>query len=323
MQTHYAQSNGQTAMDWSERSSAERLATRLGWFSIGLGLTEVVAPGSIARLIGVRDEEETCSLLRCYGLREIASGVGILKQPRSAGWVWSRVAGDLLDLASLGSAMNQNGVNRGRIGTATAAVLGVTALDVLCAQRLSQEKEDLPHERQREVARDAKRQNNRVTKVITVNRSPDEVYRFWHDFANLPSFMRHLESVQVTGDRTSHWKAKGPAGSSIEWDAEITADQPNSLISWRSVGSADVDNSGSVRFEPATGGRGTFLRVELQYAPPGGAIAANMAKLFGEEPGQQVADDLRLFKQIMETGEVVKSDASIHRGMHPAQPSSR
>ncbi len=159
-----------------------------------------------------------------------------------------------------------------------------------------------------------------IVQTILINRSPEDVYRTFRDFENFPNFMSHVESVQVQGDRRSHWIAKAPAGRSVEWDAEITDDQPNRLIAWRSLENADVYNSGQVRFDPGPGGRGTMLRVELQYAPPGGTAGAWIAKLFGEEPSQQLYDDLRRFKQIIETGEVLKSDASIHSGMHAAQP---
>jgi uncharacterized membrane protein len=124
----------------------------------------------------------------------------------------------------------------------------------------------------------------------------------------------------VRGDRRSHWVAKGPARKRVEWDAEITADRPNELISWRSVEGADVENAGTVRFQPAPGGRGTEIVLELEYVPPGGLFGVTLAKLLGEEPAQKVAGDLRRFKQVMETGEVLHSDASIHRGPHPARP---
>ncbi|MBV8865930.1 MAG: SRPBCC family protein, partial [Acidobacteriaceae bacterium] len=154
------------------------------------------------------------------------------------------------------------------------------------------------------------------------DRSAEELYRFWRDFNNLPTFMAHLASVQVTGDKQSHWVANGPGGKQVEWDAEIIDDQPNKYIAWRSLPGSDVDNSGSVSFERAPGGRGTLVKVQINYDPPGGALAAKVAKLFREEPGQKVQDDLRHFKQVMETGEVVKSDASIHRGMHAGQPAA-
>jgi uncharacterized membrane protein len=151
----------------------------------------------------------------------------------------------------------------------------------------------------------------------------EEVYGFWRDFANLPRFMRHLESVQVHDDGRSHWVAKAPAGRTVEWDAETTEDRPNELIAWRSLPGADVRNSGSVAFAPAPGGRGTEVRVTLEYDPPLGKLGSKIAMLFREEPGQQVYDDLRHFKQVMETGEIVFSDATKRRGPHPAQPDDK
>jgi uncharacterized membrane protein len=159
-----------------------------------------------------------------------------------------------------------------------------------------------------------------VREAVTVLRPLDEVYNFWLDFENLPRFMSHLESVRVTGNGRSHWKSKGPAGSHVEWDAEVVDAVPNEMISWRSVENADIANSGSVTFVEAPGDRGTEVHVSLSYDPPGGGVGKMVAKLFGEEPGQQVRSDLKRFKQVMETGEVVHSDSSIHKGMHPAQP---
>jgi len=162
-----------------------------------------------------------------------------------------------------------------------------------------------------------------VKKVVTINRSPEELYNFWHNFENLPRFMRHLEAVQVTGPGQSHWKTKGPAGQMVEWDAEIIEDRPNELIAWRSLEGATVPNSGMVRFTRATGGRGTWVQVALEYDPPGGPAGALVAKLFGEEPEKQVYDDLHAFKQVMELGEIVLSDATIestHLVQRPGQP---
>jgi uncharacterized membrane protein len=143
----------------------------------------------------------------------------------------------------------------------------------------------------------------KVEKSVTINKSPEELYRFWRNFENLPRFMNHLESVKTTEGGRSHWVAKAPAGSTVEWDAEVYNEKENELIAWRSLEGADVDNAGSVRFEPATGGRGTTVRVTLKYDPPGGKLGSIVAKLFGEEPSQQIEEDLRRFKQVMETGE--------------------
>ncbi len=144
----------------------------------------------------------------------------------------------------------------------------------------------------------------KVEKTLTINRSPEELYRFWRNFEHLPQFMDHLQSVQVVDDRRSHWVAKAPAGTSVEWDAEIVDERPNEFIAWRSTGNPDVENAGSVHFKSAPGGRGTEVKVTLEYSPPGGVIGMGIAKLFGEEPSQQVDGDLRRFKNLMEAGEV-------------------
>ncbi len=159
-------------------------------------------------------------------------------------------------------------------------------------------------------------QSIKVEKTVTINSSPEELYRFWHDFENLPRFMKHLKFVKVydemrdaSGRLTrSHWIANAPLGNSVEWDAEIINDQENRLIAWASVEGADIDNSGFVRFQPAPAGRGTEVKVVIEYNPPGGAVGAAVAKLFGEEPEQQIGDDLRRFKQIMEAGEIATTE---------------
>lgn len=306
----------------AEAGKADRLANALGWFSIGLGLAQIAAPRSVARLIGVKDDDKTTTLMRTIGVRELASGIGILNQPRAPGWAWSRVAGDVMDLALLGSALNASDNNRGRTVAAGAAVLGVTALDVLYGQQVKRQKsEEAMADERGTTARDGDRE---VTQSITINRPPDEVYGFWRRLDNLPHFMRHLESVEVIDDQRSHWRAKGPADKTVEWDAVITQDRPNELIAWQAEGKADVYNEGTVRFRPAPGGRGTEVVVDLRYDPPGGAAGVAVAKLLHREPGQQVYDDLRRLKQVLEIGEVVVSDATAYAGTpHPAQPDVR
>jgi len=149
----------------------------------------------------------------------------------------------------------------------------------------------------------------RVEKTVTIqNKSPEELYRFWHNFENLPTFMKHLKSVTVLSDTRSHWVANAPLGNSVEWDAEIITDQENQLITWASVDGADVDNSGFVRFKSAPSDRGTEVKVVIEYSPPGGVLTAALAKVFGEEPEQQIGDDLRRFKMLMETGEIATTE---------------
>jgi uncharacterized membrane protein len=296
-----------------------RVARGLGWFSIGLGLAECAAPRHIARLIGVDDDETNRNTLFACGVREIASGLGILLSHRPVVPAWARVGGDVMDLALLGRALRSDDSERGRVAVATAAVLAVTVLDVLTARSLASEAE--ADETGELKDRASGGGGVHVKEQITIGHPREEVYRFWRDFQNLPLFMEHLQSVRVIDDQHSRWTARAPAGTSVEWEAEITEDRPNEHISWRSVADADVPNTGTVRFAPAPGGRGTEIHVELRYDPPGGKLAALVAKLFGEEPAQQVNSDLRRLKQVLETGEVVHSDASIHRGTHPAQPS--
>jgi uncharacterized membrane protein len=200
------------------------------------------------------------------------------------------------------------------------AVAGVAALDVLCAQQLG-ERPGRSTGRAFAARPQAPSESRaiRVRKTITVDRPAEELYRFWRKLENLPRFMRHLESVQEIDERRSHWEARAPLGRTVEWDAEITEDRPNERLAWRSLEDADVPNDGWVAFERASGGRGTVVKVELRYDPPGGAIGATLLRLFGEEPGQQVEDDLRAFKQVMETGEVMQSESSV-KGGGPAQP---
>ena len=143
--------------------------------------------------------------------------------------------------------------------------------------------------------------------AITINAPAEDLYRRWRDFEHLPTFMDHLKSVTTTGEGRSHWVAKAPAGTSVEWDAEIVEDVPDRRIAWRSLEGSTVENSGFVRFEPAPGDQGTEVYIEIDYRPPGGALGTVVAKLFGEEPNRQIGDDLRRFKQIVETGEIAVS----------------
>jgi uncharacterized membrane protein len=294
-------------------TGGESLADFLGVFSIGLGLAQVLAPETMSKICGIEDAEGNRGVMRALGAREISHGIAILSKQQPEKAVWSRVAGDALDLALLGKVMANPDNHRGRTLFATANVLAVTALDVMAARQLSRQPKTIANA-------GADSGIIRTKRSITVNRPVEEVYAFWHDFQNFPQFMRHLESVTMTGERRSHWVAKAPAGQTVEWDADTLEDRPNELISWRSTEGSGIYNAGSVRFMAAPGGRGTEVRVDLTYDPPFGKLGSKVAMLFREEPGQQVMDDLRHFKQVMETGEIVFSDATKQRGPHPAQP---
>ncbi len=147
----------------------------------------------------------------------------------------------------------------------------------------------------------------RVERTVTILRSPEELYARWRDLAHLPELMAHLESVTPIDDKRSRWVARGPGGTRVAWEAEITADEPGRLIAWRSVDGADIENAGSVRFTEAPGGRGTEVKVLLSYELPAGRLGEAAVSWLGESGDQEVREDLRRFKQQMETGEIANA----------------
>ncbi|HEY9510882.1 MAG TPA: SRPBCC family protein [Verrucomicrobiae bacterium] len=274
------------------RNSEDELARALGWFSIGLGLAELLVPRKLGRSIGVGEHP---TLMRLLGVREITSGVGILTGQKPSGWLWSRLGGDIMDLALLGAALTSENSRPTRVALASAAVAGVTAFDFKTSRAISRN----PGVNLRAI---------HYTRTITIDRSPEDLFQFWRNFENLPEFMTHLKSVQVLNDKRSHWIARGPMGKSVEWEAEIVNEHPNELIAWQSCVGADIQHAGSVRFQRATGGRGTVVKVEIKYDAPAGVLGATVGKLFLENPEQQIAVELGRFKQLMETGEIARTE---------------
>jgi uncharacterized membrane protein len=281
-------------IEWQEANASRfapddrQLGQILGLFSIGLGLAELLAPRAVGRAVGVGDHP---AIMRMVGVREIVTGLGLLSERAPGTWAWARVAGDAMDLALLGAATSSPDADPRRIAAATAGVLGVTALDVYSGQRLR-------------ATQSSEAPAISVRQTITINAAPAELYGFWKNVENLPLFMEHLESVSKVNERVSHWVAKAPAGACVEWDAEIIDDQPERRLGWRTLPDSQVTHEGMVSFEPAIGGRGTVVRVEMLYVPPAGKVGVWIARLFGEEPALQVGDDLRQLKQLLETGEV-------------------
>lgn len=305
----YLESSDYTLEEPVHDRALERRAVGLGWFSIGLGLADLLAPRQVARLIGADEEDPTTrAVVMGVGVRELACGLGLLSQSRPAFWAWARVAGDVMDMALLSHVWSTNPVSREQMLGAGGTVLGAAVADAQTALQLSRSEVD------------PLAGGVFVRQAITVQKTPDEAYAFYRKLENLPTFMWHLESVVEHGDH-SRWRAKGPLGTKIEWEAEVVEDTPGELLAWRSLPGADVSNRGRVTFRRAPGGHGTEICVALSYDPPAGAIGTSVAKLFGSEPSQQVSADLRRLKQVLETGEVLHSDSSIHRGMHPARPS--
>jgi len=146
-----------------------------------------------------------------------------------------------------------------------------------------------------------------VGRTVSINRPRQELYQFWREFRNLPLFMENIESVVMLDDGRSHWTVRGPAGSDLEWDSEITEDVPGELIAWRSIDGGSVEHSGRVEFRDSSNGRGTVVTVTVAYDPPGGALGKAFAKVFRREPKIQARQELRRFKQLMETGEIPTS----------------
>lgn len=273
------------------KSREERLALVLGWFSIGLGLAQVIAPRALCRAIGV---PESPGIMRVFGLREIASGIGLLGTQRNrSAWLQGRVAGDAMDGVALAVAATRPGARGARILGAGAAVAGVAALDLYAARQY--------RERERRGATDVPA---RVEHAIAINRSPAECYRYWRTVENLPRFMTSLKSVQALDARRSHWVATGPADLPVEWESEIVAEEPDRFIAWATLPGADMPHAGLVQFEAAPGDRGTLVRVRMEYGFPGRHLGSAFARLFGVEPAQRMKEDMRRFKQLLETGEI-------------------
>jgi uncharacterized membrane protein len=295
------------------------LGNALGWASVGLGVPLAIAPERTLEAIGIEPDARSRAIALGVGAQEFGAAAGILaiERPRPVVSLWSRVAGDLTHLALLGLAWQNNRQSAPRLGGAIAFVAGCAVIDTFAAVRFSRQPE-----RQMKEAAPA----TQVKAAVTVRAPRDTVYAYWQDFENFPEFMFHIESVESTGDR-SHWKAKGPAGKTVEWDAEITEQRVGELIAWRSLEGADVENSGTVQFTDAPGGRGTEIRLEMHAKAPGGKAGELVARLFGEDPEMQAKDDLRRFKQVLETGEVVRSDGTVEgqntprlMKQRPAQP---
>jgi uncharacterized membrane protein len=295
-------------MAHERRSSNEQLAITLGWFSVGLGMAQLIAPGAVAQAVGLPQNSSSKRVLQAMGLRELATGLTVLARPGAPAPLWARVAGDALDLSILGKAAADPEAQRARLALATAAVLGMSALDALSARRASRAETRY------------QRRPIEAAAAVTIGRPIDEVYEFWEDIEIFPRLMRNLESVVDLGGGRSHWRVAGPAGIPVEWDAEIVADLENRQISWRSLPGSGIDNRGSVRFAHAPGTRGTEVHVQIRYWPPAGELGHAAAWLFGRTPRQQLREGLRRIKQLLEVGEISMSDGP---GLaRPARPTS-
>ncbi|HTT05962.1 MAG TPA: SRPBCC family protein [Steroidobacteraceae bacterium] len=276
---------------------AVRLARALGWFSIGLGAAELVVPRALGRVVGIQRP----GTMRALGLRELAAGAAILTRPREPAFLWSRVAGDALDLALLGAAFGARDARRGRLTAALGTVAAVTAVDVVASRRLSA------------ASLDRQAAPVEISLSVAVDRGAEELYRFWRNLANLPRFMssvrevRPLDGLAPEQARRWHWVGLAPVGS-LEWESEITDERPGELIAWRSSSVTPLAFEGTVHFAAAPNGEGTLVRLRMRYAGGGGAATAAVARMLRQLPRQQMKAELRRFKQLIETGEIATID---------------
>ncbi|MCI0348512.1 MAG: SRPBCC family protein [Acidobacteriales bacterium] len=165
---------------------------------------------------------------------------------------------------------------------------------------------------------------------FAINCTPEEAYRFWHNFENLPLFMRHLESVKIVDNKRSEWTAIGPLGVRLRWTAEIVEEAEPQWIVWRSLEGSDIEHIGSVQFRKAPGDRGTIVVAVMEYNPPAGAVGKTLAAILGKDPEFTLREDLRRFKQLMEAKEIPTIEGQPHgprsavaKALHAAYPEKR
>jgi len=304
----FANGTAATTGNGSGDQDLERAARALGWFSLGIGVTSLLAPHEMARLIGI--DGGSPAMLRVVGLREIVNGVGILTQNDPTPWLWARVGGDAMDLALLRSALDSPTADRNRVAAATAAVVGITAVDALCGLRSS-------------AAPVAAPQPSRPVEAIaavTIHAPVEQVFAFWNGFRNLPRFMNDFAAVEIVDDRRSRWRLTGPGGMTLEWDVEITGSTPNERIAWSATGAGGLAVDGEARFRAAPRDQGTEVVFAARLQPPGGEIGKTIAGVFAKALGAKIGADLRRSKQLIELGEIVQSDDSVTPGPNPARP---
>lgn len=288
----------------SDHSAPDPIGRGLGWFSVALGAAELIFPKTLSRWIGANPDGAAPVIMRLVGIRELAVGASVLLQPRRPLPLWARVAGDAVDLALVGLAATGERSSPARLAITATAIAGVTALDVVTSLRTT---------------RDAERLTDPVIFSVTINKPPQEVYAFYRDFKRLPEFMDFLESVEELDAHTSRWTAKAPVGGTrVTWEATIVEDRPGEVIRWESTQDSHLKIDGRVTFAKTPGRNMTEVRVEMKLGAMGVHPTALVAKLVA---GPQIKGDLRRLKQVMETGEVLYSDASSHKLPHPAQPS--
>ena len=282
----------------------QALARTLGWFSIGIGALEIFGDKALGEALGM---ENRTGLLRAYGVREIGVGLGILTAPKMppSGWLWARFAGDIVDLATLFAAL-ENKDKRTNIALALAAVGGVTAVDYLCAQQLSQAA-------QTKATASTPTDRPDLSAVgegyITINRSAEDLMARWNEPETFAAVMGGFADVTPSGDGAVQWTVHTPLHTELTWtthrtqSADASDNQPS--IRWESSPGGDVPNRGTITFKGgAPGNRGTEVALKFEFDPPGGPLGDAAVKVLGFAPGVLASGVLRRFKALIETGEI-------------------
>jgi len=265
----------------------------LAILSLVLGAGGSFMPGAVARLSGLETHER---LLPLVGLRELAAGVGLLTSRNPTPWLWSRVVGDGMDLAViLASLMNRGNPRKLSAAITMAVVAAITAVDA---------RESLQRTQVGAQSRGSTAPDGLASASVVIARTAQECYEFWRDPTNMTRISPLVESVTVLDERTSRWCIRSPLGRRIEWDSKVTGETPGERISWRSVDGGGLYHAGVVRFERATGGRGTLVSASMHFRVPGGTAGLGLVKLLGTHPQSEIREDLRRLKQLLEAGEI-------------------
>ena len=279
------------------------LSRAVGWAGLGIGVAEVLAPRVVGAVAGLERGTTTSLAVRAKGLSDVLLGLGILLRPRRPGPMWARVATDVIGLGLLAWSVRGRHTAQARGIASLVASAGALAVDAFAAREITRAQEEAAPP---------------VMFSVTINRPPAEVYAFFRRLENLPLFMDYLDSVEQHGSR-SHWVARLPLAGTVSWDAELVTDLPGERLAWQTVAGSTFAHRGNVTFAQRPGGTGTEVRVEMEVELPGVDGSATLAKLLTRA---QIKGDLRRLKQVLETGEVLFSDATSHpHRPHPAQPS--
>ncbi len=291
------------------------LVKSLGWFALGLGALQITMPRLVAWLVGVPPDQKTQRTVQALGVREAASGAGILSRRQLPGWLGARVAGDATDIGLLLASLLSNhrkGARlyglarlRGRLGLSLGALLGVAVLDVLGLRAVLRSLKT----RRREPPPELKAST-------TIERSVHEVYAFLRDATNFPRFVSFLTDVTTLDERRSRWIASFPEGREVAWNAMLAEDVADRLLIF-TIDSRLLDTL-VVRLESAPGGRGTEVHVSLTARD--NRFPGAVARWLRAIPERLLSSELRRLKQVIELGEVSHSDASVTIGKHPARP---